>query len=148
EAVAARHRSPATAEAEPPEEPPGVRSALEAEDFHGLTTLPNAEVSLDEPMANSSMLSLPSITAPSRQRLAVTVDSYSGLKPSRMWPAAWVCPPLVAKRSFTPSGIPSSGPASPRAILSALALAMSRACSGVVTTEALSLGLAASMAPI
>jgi hypothetical protein len=36
---------------------------------------PKNEVSLDEPMANSSLLSLPSMTAPSRQRLALTVDS-------------------------------------------------------------------------
>ena len=41
----------------------------------GLTTLPKALVSFDEPMANSSLLSLPSMTAPSRQSCAVTVDS-------------------------------------------------------------------------
>ena len=40
-----------------------------------MTTGPNSDVSFDEPMANSSMLSLPSITAPSRQSCAVTVDS-------------------------------------------------------------------------
>jgi len=48
---------------------------LEPRERHGFTTGPKALVSFDEPMANSSMLSLPSITAPSRQRLAVTVDS-------------------------------------------------------------------------
>ena len=41
----------------------------------GDTTGPKALVSLEEPMANSSMLSLPSITAPSFQRFWVTVDS-------------------------------------------------------------------------
>src|SRR6266481_1767717 len=41
----------------------------------GDTTGPKYEVSFDEPMANSSLLSLPGITAPSRHRLAVTVDS-------------------------------------------------------------------------
>src|SRR5690606_26647408 len=81
EAVAPRHSWAATALAEPPELPPGVRSAFEAVDFHGLTTGPKALVSLDEPMANSSMFSLPSITAPSRHRLAVTVDSYGGTNP-------------------------------------------------------------------
>ena len=75
DAVAARHRSAATAEAEPPDEPPGVSSAFESVDFHGFLTGPKAEVSLEEPMANSSMFSLPSMTAPSRHRLAVTVDS-------------------------------------------------------------------------
>jgi hypothetical protein len=41
----------------------------------GLTTGPKAEVSFDEPMANSSLLSLPSMTAPSRQSWLDTVDS-------------------------------------------------------------------------
>src|SRR5580704_1188853 len=75
DAVAARHSSAATALADPPDDPPGVSSALEVFDFHGLTTGPQAEVSLDEPMANSSMFSLPNMTAPSRHRLAVTLDS-------------------------------------------------------------------------
>jgi hypothetical protein len=48
---------------------------LVARERQGLITGPKALVSFDEPMANSSMFSLPSITAPSRQRLAVTVDS-------------------------------------------------------------------------
>ncbi len=75
DAVAARQRSAATAEAEPPEDPPGVSGALLARDFHGLVTAPQCDVSFDDPMANSSMLSLPNMTAPSRHRLAVTVDS-------------------------------------------------------------------------
>ena len=33
---------------------------------------------LDEPMANSSMFTLPRNTAPSRSRLALTVLSYGG----------------------------------------------------------------------
>src|SRR6185312_9287233 len=103
--VAPRQRPAATAAAEPPDEPPGTSFASEPFRRQGDVTAPKYEVSFDEPMANSSQLSLPSITAPSRQRLAVTVDSYSGLNPSRMWLAAWVCTPLVAKRSFTPSGM-------------------------------------------
>ena len=75
DAVAARHRSAATADAEPPEEPPGVSGAFEPRDFHGFVTEPHYEVSFDEPMANSSMLSLPSMTAPSSHRFWVTVDS-------------------------------------------------------------------------
>ncbi len=74
-AVAARQMSAATAAAEPPEEPPGVSCWLELVARQGLTTGPKAEVSLDEPMANSSMFSLPSITAPSRHRFEVTVES-------------------------------------------------------------------------
>ena len=85
-AVAPRQRWAATAAAEPPEEPPGTRwvpsmapeppaLTFEPSRRQGETTGPKAQVSFDEPMANSSMLSLPSITAPSRQRFCVTVDS-------------------------------------------------------------------------
>jgi len=66
--VAARQRSPATAAAEPPDEPPGTRLELLFRARQGLKTGPAALVSLDEPMANSSMLVLPSITAPAFQR--------------------------------------------------------------------------------
>ena len=57
--VAAGTRPAATAAAEPPELPPGM--ALTS---HGFFTAPKAEFSLDEPMANSSILVLPSITRP------------------------------------------------------------------------------------
>jgi len=71
-AVAPMHNS---ADAEPPEEPPGTSVVLAPSRRHGLTTGPKQEVSFDEPIANSSLLSLPSITAPSRQSCEVTVDS-------------------------------------------------------------------------
>src|ERR1700692_4693056 len=81
-AVAARHRSAATAAEEPPEEPPGTSLSLNsAAPFlrrHGETTGPKALVSLEEPMANSSQLSFPSMTAPAFHRLAPTADSYPG----------------------------------------------------------------------
>jgi hypothetical protein len=75
EAVAPKQSRAATAAAEPPEEPPGTSAAFEPRRRQGEITGPKCEVSFDEPIANSSRLSLPSITAPSRQRLAVTVDS-------------------------------------------------------------------------
>jgi hypothetical protein len=59
--VAAGAMRAATAAAEPPEEPPGTRVFA-----HGLRTGPKYELSLDEPMANWSMLHLPSSTAPAR----------------------------------------------------------------------------------
>src|SRR5512134_2834267 len=78
-AVAARQRSAATAADEPPEEPPGTSLSSVRWPFlirrHGDTTGPNALVSFDEPIANSSLLSLPSITAPAAHRLRVTGDS-------------------------------------------------------------------------
>ena len=69
----------ATAAEEPPDEPPGTILASSRLPFlrrrQGETTGPKALVSFDEPIANSSMLSLPSITAPASHRLRVTVDS-------------------------------------------------------------------------
>src|SRR5580698_10166897 len=112
-AVAASARFAATAAAEPPDEPPGDSGRFEPRERQGFTTGPNALVSLDEPMANSSMLSLPSITAPSRHRLAVTVDSYGGMKSPRIFEPAVERTPSVQNRSLTPSEAPSSGPASP-----------------------------------
>jgi hypothetical protein len=74
-AVAARQRPAATAAEEPPDEPPGTSLSSLPLRRQGETTGPNALVSFDEPMANSSLLSLPSMTAPAFQRLAPTVDS-------------------------------------------------------------------------
>ena len=67
-AVAAGHKWAATAEADPPDEPPGtsVRS-------QGFFTGPYQEVSLDDPIANSSILVLPSITMPAAFIFSTTV---------------------------------------------------------------------------
>src|SRR6202046_1714412 len=69
--VAPRQSLAATAAAEPPDEPPGTSGALAPFRRHGEATGPKCEVSFDEPMANSSQLSLPSMTAPSRHRFVV-----------------------------------------------------------------------------
>ena len=61
-------RPAATAAAEPPEEPPGTRPWS-----HGLRTAPKAEFSFDEPIANSSMLVLPSIGAPALASFSIAV---------------------------------------------------------------------------
>ena len=58
---AQKHSSDATAAQEPPEEPPGAYSV-----FQGFLVMPNAEVSVVLPMANSSILVFPRITAPAR----------------------------------------------------------------------------------
>src|SRR5688572_22678769 len=73
--VAAGARRAATAAAEPPELPPGTVSV-----FHGLRTGPNHEVSFDEPIANSSMLVLPIVTAPAAFRRCTTCASYGETK--------------------------------------------------------------------
>ena len=63
----------ATAAADPPLEPPGTRSRS-----HGLRTGPNPEFSFDEPIANSSMLVLPSTGAPALTSLSTAVAVYGG----------------------------------------------------------------------
>ena len=70
----------ATAAAEPPPEPPGIRSRS-----HGLRVGPYAECSVEEPIANSSMLVLPRIGRPAARRRATTVASYGGIQPSRIF---------------------------------------------------------------
>src|SRR4030095_9743341 len=124
-AVAPSAMRAATDAAEPPEEPPGTRRLLSPLRRHGLPTPPKCEVRLLEPMANSSMFTLPSMTAPAFHRLAVTVDSYGGLKPSRMCEPAVVCTPSVQNRSLMASAMPSSAPsASPLARRASEAAAM------------------------
>src|SRR5690349_20390621 len=123
--------SAATADADPPEEPPGTSVVLAPLRRQGFATGPKHEVSFDDPIANSSLLSLPSITAPSRHRLAVTVDSYVGVNSSRMREHAVVRTPLVQNRSLMPNGMPSSRPPSPFASRASDAFAIARACSGV-----------------
>ena len=54
----------------PPTTRPGTRSVS-----WGLRVGPKAEFSVDEPMANSSMLVLPTITAPARCSRVTTVAS-------------------------------------------------------------------------
>ncbi len=93
---------------------------------------------LAEPIANSSRLVLPSITAPPSRSLPETVDSYCGLKPSRIFDAAVVCTPSVQNRSLIATGAPSIGPrTSPLARRASEALARSSATSGQVTMKAL-----------
>src|SRR2546422_4487271 len=71
---------PATAAADPPDEPPGTRARSQ-----GFRVGLKAECSVEEPIANSSMLVLPSITAPAPARRSTTVASYGGTKVSRIF---------------------------------------------------------------
>ena len=95
----------ATAAAGPPELPPGTRVRSQ-----GLHVGWNAEFSVDDPMANSSMLRRPQGIAPASLSLRVTVASYGDTKFASIrleqvsgWPA-------TAMTSFRPTGMPSSGP--------------------------------------
>ena len=63
-----------TAEAAPPELPPGTLLVS-----HGFRTGPYEEVSLDDPIANSSIFPFPKITAPEFFRCFTTVASNGGI---------------------------------------------------------------------
>ena len=72
--------------------------------------------SLDEPMANSSMLVLPSITAPASHRFCGDGGFVGRDEAVEDVRPAVVRTPLVQNRSLIASGRPSSGRASPRAM--------------------------------
>ena len=60
----------ATAAADPPLEPPGIRARSQ-----GFRVTPNAEFSVDDPIANSSQFVLPTRIAPAASRRSTTVAS-------------------------------------------------------------------------
>src|SRR5919106_2047114 len=95
----------ATAAAEPPLDPPGVRSVAQ-----GLRTGPNAEFSFEDPIANSSQFVFPTITAPAASRRRTTVASYGGTKFLMMFDDAVVRMPRVHRLSLSATGTPASGP--------------------------------------
>src|SRR5512143_3362677 len=113
----AKHRPAATAAAVPPEDPPGILSGAQ-----GLRDGPNREVSVEDPIANSSMFCFPRRTAPEAAIFSVTAASYGGRKPERIPLPQVVRIPRVQKMSFRPTGTPCSGPR-----VSPLAWASSRA---------------------
>src|ERR687898_2451660 len=75
----------ATAAADPPPEPPGMRSGS-----HGLRVGPNAECSVEEPMANSSRLVLPRMGIFAARSFSTTVASYGLYQHSRIFEPAVV----------------------------------------------------------
>src|SRR5829696_6872389 len=91
---------------EPPPEPPGMRARSQ-----GLRLGPNAEFSVDEPIANSSMLVLPRIGIPAARSRLVTVASYGGIQPCRMREPQVVGMPAVVNTSLSARGTPASGDA-------------------------------------
>src|SRR5215471_19167142 len=94
----------ATATADPPLDPPGIRSGA-----HGLRVGPNAEFSVEDPMANSSQFVLPTTMAPALSRRATAVASKGGTNDSRILDEAVVRTPRVQRLSLSASGTPVSG---------------------------------------
>src|SRR5579862_5521413 len=96
-----------TAAALPPDDPPGTRRRS-----RGLRVGPKAEFSVEDPMANSSRLVLPTITAPAPTRRCTTVASYGGSQPARIRDEHVVGTPRVHRLSLSATGTPASGPGS------------------------------------
>ena len=69
-----------TAAEEPPDEPPGILVKSQ-----GFLVGKYALFSVDEPIANSSMLVLPRITIPALFNFLTTVESYGGIQPSNIF---------------------------------------------------------------
>src|SRR5690606_9130768 len=108
--VAAGASRPATAAAEPPDEPPGTRVRS-----HGFFTGPYQLVSFDDPIANSSLFVLPSMTTPASFSRWTSVASYGDTKLSSIREPHDVFTPAVQKMSLCAIGTPVSGPAVPSA---------------------------------
>src|SRR4051812_20698012 len=128
----------ATATAEPPDEPPGTRVGS-----HGLRAGPNAECSVDEPIANSSRFVLPTTLHPPARSRATAVASKGDRNLLRIRDAHVVGMSVVTMLSFTATGIPS--PASRATCRNALSFGLRRsiAASDAATS---SVSLAASRA--
>ena len=95
----------ATAAADPPLDPPGMRSSA-----HGLRVGPNAEFSVDEPIANSSQLVLPTIDRAGALRAARRRWRRRAARSARACATpAVVGMPRVQMLSLSAIGTPSSG---------------------------------------
>src|SRR2546423_5683877 len=130
-----------TATADPPDEPPGIFVVS-----HGLRTSPKCGFTELMPYANSCRPSLPRSTAPASRSLRTTVASSFGTHSARIRDPAVVRIPFVAKRSFTATGIPCSGPLYPPPWISRSAWrACSRARSAVTVMNAFRRGSSVSI---
>src|SRR6266436_3521563 len=89
----------ATSAADPPDDPPGTRLGSS-----GCFTRPNAECSVEEPMANSSMLALAAIIAPAARSRFTAVAVYGETYPSRMRDAQVVGASMVTMLSLIAIG--------------------------------------------
>src|SRR3954451_23806067 len=97
----------ATAAADPPLDPPATR-----ETSCGLCVTPNAEFSVEEPMANSSRLVLAIGMPPASTTCCTTVAVYGGFQPSRIFDEQVVGAPWVQRWPFSATGTPASAPGS------------------------------------
>ena len=92
-----------TAAADPPDDPPGTLDRSQ-----GFLVSKKAEFSVEEPMANSSIFSLPITIPPFSLTFTVAEASYGGIKSSRIFDEQVVFKPFVAILSLSPTGKPSN----------------------------------------
>src|SRR4029079_17307439 len=130
-AVAMGAMRAAPAPPEPPELPPGTTPGS-----HGFFTGPYQLVSFEDPMANSSMFVLPSVTMPAALSFSTTVASYGDTKWSSIFEPQLVLTPWVQKMSLCASGRPVSGPALPPARAASAAAACLRGRAAVTPQKA------------
>src|ERR1700730_10294829 len=96
--------SAVTTAAEPPLEPPGILSVSQ-----GFLLGPKAEFSVEEPIANSSMLARPNGIAPACFSRLITVASYGATQPSRIFDAQPHGCPATLITSLIATGTPAKG---------------------------------------
>jgi hypothetical protein len=115
----------ASAAALPPPEPPGIRVVSQ-----GFLVGPYAEFSVEEPIANSSMLVLPRTGMPAARSFEVSVASYGDTHPSRIFEPAVVGMSVVVNTSLSANGTPASGEAGaePAASPASTSFAAASAC--------------------
>ena len=104
---ATTHPPAATEAADPPELPPGIRSGSQGLRAGALTT----------PAAYSCVTVLPIGIAPAARNLVTTTaSSAAGAIPARPGDPHLVWTPAISTMSFTPTGMPCSGPRSAPAL--------------------------------
>lgn len=132
----------AMAAAVPPDDPPGERSV-----FHGLRVAPNGALLVSAFQPCSGVFVLPSTTQPAARKRATCVESSAaGASSTCSAEPNVVVNPAAASRSFTPIGMPASGPTvSPAASRSSMRAADASAASGSRATKQLVVASSASM---
>ena len=123
-AVTKGRTPPTRAAAAPPDDPPGVRSK-----FHGLRVMPCNRFLVMGMGPNSGAFVLAMGMAPAaRRRLTWMSSCWATLSWYKREPKL-VTRPATFSRSFTPSGTPSKGRASPRWMRVSASAAAANACS-------------------
>ena len=126
----------------PPEDPPGEKARA-----HGFAVAPNRGLSVTPLWPCSGVVVLPITMHPAARRRATSTESVLAIGASAISGEPKVVrKPAASSRSFTPIGMPASGPTSaPRAIRASSAAACANAPSPSHDWNALIVGCSASM---